>query len=137
MPHRERKKTKYHKKMAKMTEDERKEYNKKRCEAQRKVRKSKKQKKANPNKNTSPLSIFKSPQNLGKAVQRVRNSLPKSSSKVPAVISKIVETLSPRKRKAVIDSCDKSAKRKKYDDVERKKRSDALTEEKINKVKEF
>ena len=48
-----------------------------------------------------------------------------------------MEDLSPRKRKAVLEACDNSCKRKKPDSVERKKRSDALTEEEANKVEEF
>ena len=67
----------------------------------------------------------------------MKSSLPKSPKKVPLVISKIVEDLSPRKRKAVLEACDNSCKRKKLDSVERKKRSDALTEEEANKVEEF
>ena len=67
----------------------------------------------------------------------MKSSLPKSPKKVPVVISKIADDLSPKKVKAVLEPCDNSCKRKKLDSVERKKWSDALTEEEANKVEEF
>ena len=81
--------------------------------------------------------VFLSPQSLGKAVHRVKSSLPKSPTKVPVVITKVMEDLSPRKRRAVIEACDISYKRKKFESNERKKRSDALTQEETDKVEAF
>ena len=127
---RERKKKQYHEKMAKLSVEERemlKEKDRLRKKKERKRKKSKKAKKSGcRNKFVASTSLFISPQSLGKAVHRVKSSLPKSPKKVPVVISQIVEDLSPRKRKAVLEACDNSCKRKKLDSVERKKRSDAL-----------
>ena len=137
---RERKKQ-YHEKMARLSVEEREKLKEKDQLRKKKERKRKKIEKAkksgSQNKFVASTSLFISPQSLGKAVHRVKSSLPKSPKKVPVVISKIVEDLSPRKRKAVLEACDNSCKRKKPDSVERKKRSDALTEEEANKVEEF
>ena len=118
---RERKKKQYHEKMSKLSVNEKKELQEKRRlhVAKRKLRKKKK--KANTG-------------NINKDCPR---SLPKSPKKVTVVISKVVEDLSQRKRKAVLEACDKSVKRRKFESVERKKRSDAVTEEEICKVEEF
>lgn len=81
--------------------------------------------------------MFISSQSLGKVVHRVKSSLSKSPTKVPVVITKVMEDLSPRKRRAVLEACDTSYKRKKLDIHERKKRSDALTQEEADKLVAF
>ena len=68
---------------------------------------------------------------------KVKKSLPKSPTKVPHVISKVVQDLSPRKRRAVLKVCDESVKRRKFDGNDRKKRSDAMTDEEIKEVEKF
>ena len=50
--------------------------------------------------------LFKSPQSLGKAVKRVQKSLPKQDKKKTQVLSQVVCALSPRKQRAVLESCD-------------------------------
>lgn len=117
---RERKKKQYHEKMSKLSVNEKKELQEKRRlhVAKRKPRTKKKENTGNINKDC-PRSLSKSPK------------------KVTVVISKVVEDLSQRKRKAVLEACDKSVKRRKFESVERKKRSDAVTEEEICKVEEF
>ena len=78
-----------------------------------------------------------SPQNIGRMVNKTRKSLPKCPQKQVHVLTKLVNKLSPRKRKLVVDSCDQAAKRRKGYDEQRKKRSDALTDEEVKTVKDF
>ena len=75
------------------------------------------------------------PQSLGKALKRVTSALLKSSSKKVKVVSEIVKSFSPRKRKMVFDDCGVKKKLKK--EAERKQRCDALSTEVITKVEEF
>ena len=49
----------------------------------------------------------------------------------------MVQGLSPRKRQSVIDLCDGNKRRKLGFEEERKKRSDALSEEEIKEVQDF
>ena len=53
------------------------------------------------------------------------------------VLAKMVQDLSPRKRKAVVDLCDNNSKRRKEQDQERKKICDALTNDEVQKVQDF
>ena len=141
---RERKKKKYHEKMAKLSKHEKEKLKEKEWLRKRKERKCKKNDKAKRSKMSSGQDrfsispdVFLSPQSLGKTVHRVKSSLPKSPTKVPVVITKVIEDLSPRKRRAVIEACDISYKRKKFESNERKKRLDALTQEEADKVEAF
>ena len=80
---------------------------------------------------------FKSPQSLGKAVRKVNKSLPKSPSKVPHVIAKVVQQMSPRKRKSILEICDHLVKRRKLDNETRKRRSDAISDVNVKLIEEF
>lgn len=92
--------------MAKLSVEEReklKEKDRLRKKKERKCKKSEEAKKSgSQNKFVASTSLFISPQSLGKAVQRVKSSLPKSPKKVP--VSKIVEDISPGKRKGVLEA---------------------------------
>ena len=87
-------------------------------------------------KKTSKTSSQVSPQTFGKALSRAKH-LPKCPERKVQVLAKIVQDLSPRKRKAVVDLCDKSFKRRKEYSKDRKKRCDALTDDEIQKVQNF
>lgn len=80
---------------------------------------------------------FQRPQNLGEAVRKVKKSLPHSPSKIPHIIAKVVQRMSPGKRKAVFEVCYTSVKRRKLEGTNRKKRSDALSDEVVKVVKEM
>ena len=134
---RERKKKKYAEKKKNMSETQKskireKERLKKRVQAARKRLPS--------SKNTcreEAHDLFKSPQSLGKAVKRVQKTLPKQDIKKTQVLSKVVCALSPRKRRAVLESCDVAVKRRRSQESGRKIRSDALAEEEIKVVENF
>ena len=134
---RERKKKKYAEKKRTMSETEKsklreKERLKKRVQAARKRLQS--------SKNTcreEAHDLFKSSQSLGKAVKRVQKSLPKQDKKKTQVLSQVVCALSPRKRRAVLESCDVAVKRRRSEESGRKIRSDALAEEEIKLVENF
>ena len=51
-----------------------------------------------------------SPQAFGKALNRAKKHLPKSPERKVLVLAKMVESLSMRKRKAVVDLCDSNLK---------------------------
>ena len=57
-------------------------------------------------KSTSKVS----PREFGKALSREKKHLPKSPERQVLVLAKIVENLSPRKEKAVVDLCDSNLK---------------------------
>ena len=82
-------------------------------------------------------NLFKSPQSLGKAVERVQKRLPKQDKEKTQVLSQVVCALSPRKRRAVLESCDVAVKRRRSEESGRKIRSDALAEEEIKVVENF
>ena len=52
------------------------------------------------------------------------------------MLAKMVENLSPRKRKAVVDLCDRNLKQRKEQEKDRKKRCDAFTGE-VKMVQNF
>ena len=81
--------------------------------------------------------ILISPQTFGKALSRAKKHLSKCPEKQVKVLAQIVQDLSPRKRKAVIDLCGGNSKRRKEYDKERKKRSDAVTDEEIQVVQDW
>ena len=78
-----------------------------------------------------------SPQTFGKALSRAKKHLPKCPERKVQVLAKMVQDLSPRKLKAVMDLCDNNFKRKKEHSKDRKKRCDALTDDEIQKVQDF
>ena len=128
---RERKKKKYAEKKRTMFETEKsklreKERPKKRVQAARK-------RLQNLKNREETHDLFKSPQSLGKAVKRVQKSLPKQDKKK----TQVVYALSPRKRRAVLESCDTAVKRRRSEESGRKIRSDALAEEEIKVVENF
>ena len=132
---RERKKKKYAEKKRTMSETEKsklreKERLKKRGQAARK-------RLQNFKNREETHDLFKSPQSLGKAVKRVQKSLPKQDEKKTQVLSQVVYALSPRKRRAVLESCDTAVKRRRSEERGRKIRSDALAEEEIKLVENF
>ena len=57
---------------------------------------------------TDSAPSFESPQSFGKAVTKVKKSLPHSPSKIPRVLAKVVEDMSPGKRRAVLEECNRS-----------------------------
>ena len=121
----------YAEKKATMSDRERealRERNKKRAQAE-------KRKQALRNEEEANEMAFKSPQSFGRAVRRVKKSLPGEKQKQVQVLSNIIDTMSPTKRRAVLETCDSVVKRRK--DVERKTRSDALTEDQIAAVQQF
>ena len=83
-------------------------------------------------KSTSKVS----PQAFGKAFSRAKYHLPKSPERKVLVLAKMVENLSPRKRKAVVDLCDSNLKQRKEQEKDRKKRCDAFTGE-VKMVQKF
>lgn len=132
---RERKKKKYAEKKRTMSENEKsklreKERLKKRLQAARK-------RLQNPREGKETHDSFKSPQSLGKAVKKVEKSLPKQDKKKTQVLTQVVYALSPRKRRAVLESCDVAVKRRRSEESERKIRSDALTEKELKVVNDF
>ena len=129
---RERKKKKYAEKKAIMTESEKSKLR----EKERLKKRKQAAKKQLMNLVNETEDTFKSPQSLGKAVSRVKRSLPKQDKKKTQVISEVVNSLSPRKRRAVLETCDTAVKRRKSEDG-RKTRSDALSKEEIKLVEEF
>ena len=88
-------------------------------------------------KKTSKTCSQVSPQTFGKALSRAKKHLPKCPERKVQVLAKIVQDLSPRKRKAVVDLCDNKFKRRKEHSKDRKKRCDALTDDEIQKVQNF
>ena len=74
---------------------------------------------------------------FGKALSRAKRHLPKCPERKVQVLAKIVQDLSPRKRKAVVDLCDNNFKGRKEYSKDRKKRCDALTDHEIQKVQNF
>lgn len=95
---------------------------------------------ATPSTSGAPSSSDTTPYNsknsLGKAVQRIKRCLPTSPTKQAAVMAEIAKTFTPRKKKMVTDAI-VPAKRRLIETTERKKRSDALTEDQINDVTTF
>ena len=51
-----------------------------------------------------------SPQNFGKMMNRAKKGLPKCAERQVPVFAKLVRNVSPRKQKAVLDSCDLASK---------------------------
>ena len=68
-------------------------------------------------KSTSKIS----PQAFAKTLSRAKKNLPKSPKRNILVLAKMVESLSPRKRKAVEDLCDINLKRRKEQEIETNK----------------
>ena len=66
-----------------------------------------------------------------------KKSLPKQDEQKAQVLYYVVNSLSPRKRRAVLESCDAAVKRRKSEGNGRKTRSDALSEEQIKLVEDF
>ena len=64
-------------------------------------------------------------------------SLSKQDTKKTQVLSQVVYALSPRKRRAVLESCDLAVKRRRSEESGRKIRSDALAEDEIKVVENF
>ena len=109
-------------------------------EKKRKQREKKKQLTKKTSNNKTPEKNEKenvSPQLVGRMYCRARRGLPGSPRKKVRVLAKLVGDLSPMKRRAVVDLCDEAPKRRKLYDEDRKKRSDALTDEEVNTVREF
>ena len=132
---RERKRSKYAEKKATMSDRERealreKERKKKRVQAEKKKQAARKK------EEEMHKEAFKSPQSFGKAIRRAKKGLPEENKKKVQVLSHIVVSLSPTKRRAVLETCDAAVKRRK-EGLERKTRSDALTEEEVASVQEF
>lgn len=73
-------------------------------------------------KKTTKDSNRISPQMLGKALSRAKKHLPKCPQKKVQVLAKMVQDLSPRKRKAVVDLCDSNSKRRKEHEKDRRKK---------------
>lgn len=138
---RERKKREYLKKKHTLAESEKLRIRKKKTLRQRQWRASKKNKdKAHHNqvkKDATTAGSFKSPQSLGKAVRKVNKSLPKSPSKAHHVIANVVQQMSPRKRKSVLEICDQLVKKRKSEVEKRKKRSDAISDKDTRSIEEF
>lgn len=137
---RERKAKQYPKAKSTMSEKEKHLLRNKKRERQRHWRAKKKSWSAGLADSSSANEIgtsFKSPQSFGKTVRKVKKSLPQSPSKVPHVIAKVVDGMSPRKRRAVRQVCDQSAKRRKLDGANRKRRSDALSDVEVKEIEEF
>jgi len=88
-------------------------------------------------KKTTKSSSKVSSQTFGKPLSRAKKHLLKCPERKVQVLAKMVQDLSPRKRKAVVDLCDKNSKRRKEQDKERKKRCDALTNDEVQKVQDF
>ena len=84
-------------------------------------------------KSTSKVS----PKAFGKAINRAKKHLPKSPERKVLLLAKMVESLSPRKRKAVVDLCDSNLKRRKEQEKDRKKRCDAFTDDEVKMVQNF
>lgn len=72
---------------------------------------------------TGVTSVFKGPQSFGKAV--LKKSLPQSPSKIPHVIAKVVQDMSPNKKRAVLEVCNNPVKRRTLERADRRKKSDA------------
>ena len=126
---RERKKKDYLKKKATQPEVLR---------AKEREKKRKQRKKlAELTKKTTKSASKVSPQTFGKALSRAKKHLPKCPERKVQVLAKMVQDLSPRKRKAVVDLCDNNSKRRKEQDKDRKKRCDALTNDELQKVQDF
>ena len=89
--------------MAKLSVEKREKLKEKDGLRKKKERKRKKSEKAkesgSQNRFVASTSQLLSPQSLGKAVHRVKSSLPKSPKKVLVVISKIVEDLHQESKK--------------------------------------
>jgi len=136
---RERKATEYRKKKASMSTKERASYKLKRAQIQRqwraKNKKGKVAEKVDGHESNTGKNL--TPQSLGKAVRKVKKQLPKSPSKASCVIAKVVEGMSPRKRRSVLEICDSLVKRRKLESDTRKKRSDALSKESIQEIQQF
>jgi len=88
-------------------------------------------------KKTTKRSSKVSPQTFGKSLGRAKKHLPKCPERKVQVLAKMVQDLSPRKRKAVVDLCDNNSKRRKEQDQERKKICHALTNDEVQKVQDF
>ena len=89
-------------------------------------------------KKTSKTCSQVSPQTFGKALSRAKKHLPKCPERKVQVLAKIVQDLSPRKWKAVVDLCDNKFKQRKEYSKDRKKRCiNALTDDEIQKVQNF
>ena len=65
-------------------------------------------------------------------MKKATKSLPKSSPKKVKVLARVMQSLSPNKRRMIIGACGKSTVA-----TARKIRSDALTEEQIVEVEKF
>lgn len=79
---------------------------------------------------TGVTSVFKGPQSFGKAV--LKKSLPQSPSKILHVIAKVVQDMSPNKKRAVLEVCNNPVKRRTLERADRRKKSDArLGDEKL------
>jgi len=106
---------------------------------EREKKRKQRQKKAENKKKTVVINTKKiSPQVLGRACNRAKKNLPRSPHRQVHVLAKLVQNLSPRKRKSVIDLCDVSQKRRKLEfEEQRKKRCDALSDEAIKEVQDF
>lgn len=61
----------------------------------------------------------------------VQKSLPQSPSKIPHVIAKVVQDMSPDKRRAVLEVCNNPVKRRTLEEADRRKRSDARLDDEI------
>jgi len=68
-------------------------------------------------KSTSKVS----PQAFGKTLSRAKKHLPKSPKRNILVLAKMVESLSPTKRKVVVDLCDSNLKQRKEQEKETNK----------------
>ena len=55
----------------------------------------------------------------------LKKSLPQSPSKIPHVIAKVVQDMSPNKKRAVLEVCNNSVKRRTLERADRRKKSDA------------
>ena len=125
-------------------ERKKKDYLKKKATQPEVLRAKEREKKRKQRKNMAELmkktakSTSKvSPQMFGKALSRAKKHLPRCPERKVQVLAKMVQDLSPRKRKAVVDLCDNNSKRRKEQDKERKKRCDALTDDEVQQVQDF
>ena len=56
---------------------------------------------------------------------------------MPHVIAKVVGDMSPGKRRVILEVCDNSVKRRKLEEANRKRRSDALSDDEVKEIEVF
>ena len=89
---------------------------------------------------SSPSYPFSNSSSLGKAVSRVKQSLPRSPHKTVKTLTTIVQNLSPGKRKMFCENLKEPAAKRRLisgENKHRKKRCDALSDAVISKIEAF